>query len=408
MGEKGSNQQLLRQKNYNLIKKYIFQHSPISRVEVAQELDLTTPTITGMVTPLLTKGLLREVSGAPNQDETRSAGRPRVMLEYVPEAYYICGVDVSPYHINYVQTDLCGNIICSRRTWETLKDYDSTFGILADGITDFIKACEIPREKLLGVGICMPGLIDGSAGKIYTNFQQGWNDHNLSAELEEKLKVPVVIENNVRARAIGSDLFDRSAVAEPFAYFFVSYGVSCQMIISDKVLYGQSAAAGEIGHTVVQRGGPVCPTCGNRGCLEALAGERAVLQRCRDAMLAGEPTVLSWLCADPAALTMEQVLQAQDMDDPVASAIIDDVIDYLGIALANIISLISPKIVVLDGRMLDTPKNRVLILEAVKRNMFRVLKNSTRFIILPYQPDRGARAAAAVVVRELMLDKSMD
>lgn len=404
MGEKGSNQHLLRQKNHNLIKKYIFQHSPISRVEIAQELGLTTPTITGMVTPLLAQGLLREVNAGANPEESRSAGRPRVMLEFEPEAFYICGVDVSPYHINYVQTNLCGDIIHSRRTGDTLKDYDSTFGVLSDGIADFLKDCELPKEKLLGVGICMPGLIDGSAGKIYTNFQKGWNDHDLSAELEQKLGVRVVIENNVRARAIGADLFDRSAVAEPFAYFFVSYGVSCQMIISDKVLYGQSAAAGEIGHTVVQRGGPVCPTCGNQGCLEALAGERAVLQRCRDAMTAGESTVLNEICEDPELLTMDHVLRAQDMDDQVVGAVIDDVIDYLGIALANTINLISPKIVVIDGRMLDTPKNRELMLKAVKKNMFLVHVSRTRFIMLPYDSERGARGAAAVVVRELLLD----
>ncbi len=408
MGEKGSNQQLLRQKNHNLIKKYIFQHSPISRVEIAQELGLTTPTITGMVNPLLAQGLLRETAPAPNPEEAKSAGRPRVMLEFEPEAYYICGVDVSPYHINYVQTDLCGTIIRSRRTGNTLKDYDGTFGVLVDGITDFLKECSIPQGKLLGVGICMPGLIDGSAGRIYTNFQKGWNDHDLSAELEGQLGVPVVIENNVRARAISADLFDRSAIAEPFAYFFVSYGVSCQMIIGDKVLYGQSAAAGEIGHTVVQRGGPVCPTCGNHGCLEALAGERAVLQRCRDAMLAGERTVLNELCEDPAALTMDHVLQAQDQDDQVVGEIIDDVIDYLGIALANTINLISPKIVVMDGRMLDTPKNRELVLNAVKRNMFLVHVDRTQFMILPYDPERGARGAAAVVVRELMLDTPVE
>lgn len=404
MGEKGSNQHLLRQRNHNLIKKYIFQHSPISRVEIAQELGLTTPTITGMVTPLLAQGLLREIAAAPNPDEAKSAGRPRVMLEFEPDAYYICGVDVSPYHINYVQTDLWGRVIHARRTGDTLKDYDDTFEVLAGGIVAFLRECKVPEGKLLGVGICMPGLIDGSAGKIYTNFQKGWNDHDLSAELEERLGVPVVIENNVRARAISADLFDRSAVAEPFAYFFVSYGVSCQMIISDKVLYGQSAAAGEIGHTVVQRGGPVCPTCGNHGCLEALAGERAVLQRCRDAMAAGEGTILSRLCQDPAGLTMDQVLQAQDMGDPVTGGIIEDVIDYLGIALANTINLISPKIVVLDGRMLDTPRNWELMLKAVKRNVFLVHVNRTRFIPLPYDPDRGARGAAAVVVRELLLD----
>lgn len=403
MGEKGGNQQLLRQKNQQLIRKCIFQHSPISRVEVAQELGLTTATISGMVTPMLEGGLLREVSAAPGQEEGRSAGRPRVMLEFVPDAYCICGVDVSPYHITYVQTDLQGNVLRCRNTRDTLQDYDSTFGVLVRGIADFLAECGQPAERLLGVGICMPGLIDGSAGKIYTNFQQGWNDHDLSAELEERLGVPVVVENNVRARAIGADLFDRMAAPGPFAYFFVSYGVSCQMIIGDKVLYGQSAAAGEIGHTVVDRSGPVCPTCGNRGCLEALAGERAVLQRCREAMASGQAAVLRSLCPDPAELTMEQVLRAQELDDPVAGAILEDVIDYLGIALANTINLISPRIVVLDGRMLDTPKNRELILKAVRRNMFLMHRNTIRFITVPYLEERGARGAAAVVVRERLI-----
>jgi len=405
MKEKGSNQQLLRQRNLNLIKKYIFQNSPISRVEIAQGLGLTTPTITGMVTPLLTQGLLREIAGNPHPDEVKLAGRPRVMLEFVPEAHYICGVDVSPYHINYVMVDLSGTVVYRRRTGETLKEYETTFQLLVDGLADFISSSQIPREKLLGVGICMPGLIDGSAGKIYTNFQAGWNDHDLAAELKEVLGIPVVLENNVRARAISADLFDRRAIAEPFAYFYVSFGISCQMIIGDKALYGHSAAAGEIGHTVVQRGGPVCPTCGNHGCLEALAGERAVLQRCREIMAAGTPTAMLAMCGgDPEKLVIDHVLQAQSQGDPVATEVMEDVLDYLGIALANTISLISPRIVVLDGRMLDTPKNRELILESVKNNMFVVHVDETQFMFMPFDPDRGARGAAAMVVRELLLD----
>ena len=113
MDEKGSNHQHLKRNNYHLIKKYIYQHSPISRVEVAHKLSLTTPTITGMVTPLITRGLLQEIS--TDTDGGKGAGRPRVMLEFVPDAYYICGVDVGPYRINYVLTDLHGNVIC----WST-------------------------------------------------------------------------------------------------------------------------------------------------------------------------------------------------------------------------------------------------------------------------------------------------
>ncbi len=405
MSEKGGNQQQLRQRNLNLIKKYIFQHSPISRVEIAQGLGLTTPTITGMVTPLLTQGLLREIAAAPNADEVKLAGRPRVMLEYVPDAYYICGVDASRHYTNYVLTDLQGNVIRSCRTEDAIGDYETSFHLLVEGINGFLKECGLATGKLLGVGICMAGLIDGNTGRVYTNFHRGWNDRDLSAELTQRLGVPVVIENNVRARAISADLFDRRAIDRPFAYFFVSFGISCQMILEERALYGHAAAAGEIGHTVVQRGGPVCPTCGNRGCLEALAGERAVLERCRELISADVSTVMAELCGGkPEELTIEQVLKAQDMGDKAAAAVMEDVLDYLGIALANTISLISPTIVVVDGRMLSTPRNQELLLQSVKRNMFVVHVDRTQFMFLPYDPNRGARGAAAVVVRELLLE----
>ena len=400
MNEKGGNHQLLKQKNSQLIWKYIYQNSPVSRVEIAQELGLTTPTITGMVTPLIARGLVRETVSVP--EEAKSAGRPRMMLEFVPEAYCICGVDVGPYRINYMLTDLRGNVLACRRTKQTLDEYSKTLELLSAQIPDFLAEAGVPREKLLGVGVCLPGMIDGSVDKIYDTFYEGWTEHSLSAELGQRLGIKVEVENNVRARAICADLFDRSVQAEPFAYFFVSFGVACQMIIDGKVLYGQFAAAGEIGHTVVQRNGPVCPTCGNRGCLEALTGERAILQRCRDIMAGDLPTVLKELCATPEELTMDHVLKAQELGDEEVNRVIEDAIEYLGIALANTINLISPRAVVLEGRILSTPKNQAMMRSVVEQYMFHVHVGITDFKFLPFDEDRGARAAASVVVKEFL------
>ena len=400
MIEKGSNHQMLKQKNSHLIRKFIYQNSPVSRVEIAQELGLTTPTITGMVTPLLASGLLRETV-AP-AEESKGAGRPWMMLEFVPEAYYCCGVDIGHYRINYMITDLLGNVVAIRRTEQPLEEYRKTLQVLATQIPDFLKEAGISREKVLGVGICLPGMVDGNADKIYDIFHEGWREHSMASELGELLGLKVEVENNVRARVISAELFDRNVKAEPFAYFFVSFGVACQMIIDGKVLYGQSAAAGEIGHTVVQRNGPVCPTCGNRGCLEALTGERAILQQCRDIMQTDAQTVLKELCPDPSRLTMDQVLVAQEMGDREVNHVIEDAIEYLGIALANTINLISPRAVLLEGRILSTPKNQARMLDVVEQYMFQIHSGITDFEFLPYDPDRGARAAAAVVVKEFL------
>ena len=400
MNEKGSNHQLLKQNNHNLIKKFIYRNSPISRVEIAHQLGLTTATITGMVNPMISAGLLRETT-AP-AEENKGAGRPRMMLEFVSENCYICGVDTGPYRTNYILTDLRGNIVAVRHTDRPLDEYHITLERLAREIPDFLAEAKIPREKIVGVGICLPGMIDGSADKIYDTFYDGWTEHSLSADLSQRLGLKVEVENNVRARAISAELFDRMVKAEPFAYFFVSFGVACQMIIDGKVLYGQSAAAGEIGHTVVQRNGPVCPTCGNRGCLEALTGERAILQQCRDIMATDTPTILRELCQNSKQLTMDLVLQAQELGDKAVSAVIEEAIEYLGIALANTINLISPRFVALEGRILSTPKNQERMLRTVEQYMFHIHAGMIDFAFLPYDPDRGARAAAAVVVKEFL------
>ena len=400
MNEKGSNHQLLKRNNQNLIQKFIYRNSPISRVEIAQQLGLTTATITGMVTPMIASGLLRETV-AP-AEKAKGAGRPRMMLEFVPDACYICGVDVGVYRTCYVLTDMRGDIVATRHSDQLLAEYPLTLERLAQEIPDFLAETGVPGEKILGVGICLPGMIDGSADKVYDIFYEGWTEHNICAELGQRLGLKVEIENNVRARAISAELFDRMVKAEPFAYFFVSFGVACQMIIDGKVLYGQSAAAGEIGHTVVQRNGPLCPTCGNRGCLEALAGERAILRQCRDIMATDTPTILKDLCREPGQLTMDQVLAAQEMGDQAVGHVIEDAIEYLGIALANTINLISPRSVVLEGRILCTPKNQARMLQTVEQYMFHFHSGMIDFAFLPYDPDRGARAAAAVVVKEFL------
>ena len=400
MNEKGSNHQLLKQNNYNLIKKYIYRHSPVSRVEIAQRLGLTTATITGMVNPMIGAGLIRETVAATV--ETKGAGRPRMMLEFVPESYYVCGVDLGPYKTNYILTDICGTVIAARRTDQPLDEYQITVERLSAQIPDFLKETGIPREKILGVGVCLPGMIDGTSDKIYDTFHEGWTQHSFCSELGARIGLKVEVENNVRARAISAELFDRMVKAEPFAYFFVSFGIACQMIIDGKVLYGQYAAAGEIGHTVVQRNGPVCPTCGNRGCLEALTGERAILQQCRDVMASEEPTILWELCKDPKNLTMDHVLTAQELGDKAASNVIEDAIEYLGIALANTINLISPRAVDLEGQILSTPKNQARMLRTVEQYMFHIHRGMIDFTFLPYDPDRGARAAAAVVGKEFL------
>lgn len=401
MSRKGINQFDQRQQNSWLIKKHLYLNSPISRVEIAHSLGLTTPVISSTIAPLVAAGIVKEQESAA-VETAKGAGRRPVLLTYNPEAYYACGVDLGPYYTNYVLTDLCGSVVVKLHTDRSMDTYERTIENLSEQIPAFLAACGIPREKLLGVGVAMPGLINGSEGMIYTTFKKGWTEFDPAAALEARLHIPVLVENNVRAKVIGAELIARMVTAQPFAYLSVFYGIACQMIIDDKVLYGKSAAAGEIGHMVVQRGGPVCPTCGSRGCLEAMAGERAILTRCREVM-ALEPGCLLWqLCPEPEALTIEQVLEAQAQGDLHVGDILYDALDYLGMALANVVNLLSPAMVVIDGRIFAPADNQAYLLRAAERSMFRVHSHQVQFRFLPYDPYRGAQAGAAVVIQQFL------
>lgn len=402
--EKGSKATVMRRQNYQMLKRVLYRHSPISRVEIAHKLELTTPTITYIITPLIEKGLVREITEHPETPENNSVGRPRIMLEFEPTAYYLCGVDLGPYRISCVLTNLVGEVIAKNQLVSNMDDYDATVQTVVREIPALIRQVGIPREKVLGLGVCLPGLVDGNLGKIYTTYRKSWIDRDLIGDLSTALHMRVALENNVRARVIGADLFDRSVNSEPFAYFYTLFGVACQMVVGGKVLYGQSAAAGEIGHTVVERDGPICENCGNRGCLDAVAGEQAILHRCRSIMLTKTPTILHEICESPEALTIEHVLQAQQCDDKVANLVVRDAVDYLAIALSNTVNLISPRSVMIDARILSLSRNQKQMMEAVEKNIFRVHANKIEFTFLPFDAYRGARGAAALVVKEFLID----
>lgn len=401
---------LIKQKNVSLIKKMVYRYSPISRSEIAQRLSLTSPTITTSVNPMIAQGLLRELPDLEERrDMERSPGRRPVKLEFVPETHYFCGVDLGPYGISYALTDLMGRTVAtSTSTYTDMGSYESTMEMLVESIPNFIRAAKQPKNKVLGVGVVMPGLIDGAAGKINSTFRSGWDGHFLAQDLSERIGIQVKVDNNVRARIIEADLFDRMLSGDPVAYFYVSYGIACHLMINGSALYGEFAAAGEIGHTIVKQDGPLCTTCGNYGCLEALASEKAVLSQCRaNLYYNGVPNVLSEICSDPEKLTIEHVLEAQRRGDQTVGRILNGCIRYLSAELANVINLVSPKTVLVDGRIFSVDQNRAQLLDETRTLALNIGKERTQFIFLPYDAYRGARGAASIAVKEFFLENAL-
>ncbi len=152
----------------------------------------------------------------------------------------------------------------------------------------------------------------------------------------------------------------RGQKPDSFAYFFVSRGVACPLMLKDDVVSGYTAGAGEIGHTVISVGKEL-------KCVDDLGSEGVIFRNCQEAMLGGRLPELKERVQKDGTLRMDQILEVQELGDLEVNSIIEQAISYLGIALANVVNLINPGYVVADSCLFQSEKNRQQIIRIGKK-----------------------------------------
>lgn len=404
---KGSNLSIVKKANSQLIREILYSNSPISRTEIAQRIALSLPTVTTNIAKLIANGAVLEISPLP-AGEVNQLGRRPVMLDYNLDHGYYIGVELSPYRTYLVITDLRGNVRFQNDSDPASVLYESMLTSLGNLILESIQESSLPSNKIQGVGVCLPGFIDAELGVIHDNMRRRkeWNGHNLASDLEKLIRIPVHVENNVRARAISYNLFRQNHPGSPFLYYFISHGLGCSLVIDQEVLSGASAGAGEIGHMIVDPNGPVCGTCGNRGCLEAVASETAVVRQCRNIMEANLSAILNAICEDPRQLSITNVMKAQSCGDAIVTNIVNQAIHHLGLNIASLANFISPSAIVIDSNLFTNKDNQDLVLDIIRSNIFSHQHKQLDITFLPHDSYSGAIGAAATAVKTFFLENS--
>ena len=366
-------------------------------------LSLTPPTITTNVTSLIERGLVYEFAADDSDVEERSLGRKPVKINFVQEAKYAVGVEMNPYHTAICMLDLRGNEKISMRYPPMNRTYVEEMDVLARNINKLIQDSGTEPEKILGVGVGLPGFVEPDVGVLRESFKTEWNGKNIARDLSRRLDLPVLIENNARVRAIGEEMFGKTLRPDSFAYYLISYGIACPLFVKNRMITGDNASAGEAGHMVVDINGPKCETCGHNGCLEELASERAIIKKCKAAARAGVSTMLTELCPDIEGLTMKDVLMAEECNDAYVVKVMEEAVMYLGVTLANIINLISPPLVIVDGYMMKVKRNRRQLLEETKKHIFGLNDQEIEIEFIDFNPLTGARGGAALAIKQLFI-----
>lgn len=230
------------------------------------------------------------------------------------------------------------------------REPDAVIQTIVSLMQEVLKDHALVASQLQGIGISMAGLCDPGAGVVlHSPNLVGWRDIPLTRRVEAALEVPVVMGNDANLAAMGEHTYGAGRGVRHMIYITVSTGIGGGIIIDGRLYQGVTGSAGEIGHTVVDVDGPVC-SCGQRGCLESLAGGWALAQRAREFLAGGVPSPLLKLAQGrPDEVSAEMVFQAAEEGDADCRAIVKEASRYLGIGLVNLVNLVNPEMIVIGG-----------------------------------------------------------
>lgn len=324
----------------------LLRESPhTTRTELVHRSGLSKATVSETIGLLLDHGFVGETG-----KRQPGRGRSQVVLEFQPGARLVFGAHFTDHGCQVVLADLrAAPLAFAERPFA---------GGSPESFVDAIVACveELrPRATapVLGLGVGVPGLVDPTGRIVAVSVPYGWEQVPIAAMLEERLGLPAVVANRAKAAALGEAWQgDHDAVAPThhLAYVYVGAGIVAGFVIDGEPYFGNAGTAGEIGHVTVVPDGPLCG-CGNHGCLHMLASESAIIRAVRaGARRHADPAAIEGSpLASLATLTIPALVEAANDGNPVVREAVLAAGTWLGIAIANLINLMNPSVVVIGG-----------------------------------------------------------
>jgi predicted NBD/HSP70 family sugar kinase len=378
---RSGNRQLIREINKSLVLNMVRDHGSISRTSIAHSSHLSLATVSGITNELIEQGLIYE-----HEEGTSTGGRRPIMLALNPHAGLVAGAKLTETHVVVALTDLNADVV-EQREIPIGEDtsYQAVLEVLANAVQQLREAhAQLP---VLGMGVGMAGGIDRKTGMCRFSPFLGWRDVPLRQLLEKRLGLPVVIENDVNTFTMAEKWFGEGVGVTDFLVITLGRGIGMGMVLNGQLYRGGCGGGGEFGHITVAPDGPQCD-CGKKGCLEAFVSDPAILKRMRSAL--GRD------------LTMEQAVTVARQGDSTAHGIFAAAGRTLGTAIADLINIFNPPLLVVGGEGANALDLMLEPLQdALKADCFDGFFDDLRLVVEPWGDDAWARGAASLMLEEL-------
>ncbi len=367
---------LMRNINRSAILELIREGSPISRSQIARQLNMSLPTVMRIVTDLIDEDLVRLHS--PGES---TGGRPGPLLEFNGNAYSVVGVDLGGSKLFGTVADLSGSIQYElHRPHEEGNSPHDYLDELCRFIESLLDAPRPEGQRVRGIGVGVPGLTLVPEGMVTWAPSLGWRDLPLQQILSERFDMPVFVENDVNLTALGEWGFGAGQGANNLVSIAIGTGIGAGIILGGALYRGHDQAAGEVGYLP-----PGIEFLGRRyegfGALESLASGNGVAARALR-LLRKEN-----LPIPEDGLDAQWVFEAARNGQPWAQKVVDETVDYLGLAIASISALLNPEVIILGG---GVARSADLLIEPILHRVEGVVPFVPRLVASPL----GRRAAA--------------
>ncbi|GHB24920.1 ROK family transcriptional regulator [Streptomyces clavifer] len=255
----------------------VLSHGPVTRAEIARRAGVSPAAVTKAVRPLIEAGYLVEEAG---EDLPPALGRPANALRVDGGRALFIGVKVTGDSAIAVLTDLRCRIRVTRRASLDDRSPDGVLATTGELVTELLVEAEGFGVQVRGIGFAVSGDVVRTDGTVRYSPFLDWRDVPLGERAAAATGLPVTVENDVRALTVAEQWFGAGAGLTDFALVTVGAGIGCGLVVGGRVVSGAHGVAGEIGHLSIDPTGPPCH-CGNRGCVEAIASDPAIVREVR-------------------------------------------------------------------------------------------------------------------------------
>jgi glucokinase-like ROK family protein len=381
------------------IIKHLFLYGAMTNTDLGHFVELSTPKIISLLNELKIEGLVEEL-GPGNS----SGGRRPNLYGNCEDAFYIIGISINIYKTSVSVFNAKNQKIAD----DHILPLTISHGIsIIDPIVEFTESIilekQIPREKILGIGIEMPGMVDSETGINKTYMV---SELPVAKVFQNKFGLDVLIENDAKTRAFAELRFGLARAKRNVLAIHLDWGIGLGIIVNGKLYKGRDGFAGEFGHLPMVENGILCK-CGKQGCLETIASGTAIARMAKEGVKAGRSSFLGELIdGELENIEIRKVVQAASMGDQYSVSILANVGHWLGKGFAYLIQIFNPDLIILGGRMSEANQ---FILPPIQQSIQIFcnpeLSNEIEIKISELGSQAGIQGVAALLL-ERVLDKN--